>query len=88
VVFRLFNICLEVLSLYQVRNIVLILIILLVVAGTLFLLQALVALGQLAQGSQAVGAQLVQDTGNELGEFLVLAVAIDGESVGGDGSVD
>jgi hypothetical protein len=31
---------------------------------------------------------LVEDAGDELGEFFVFAVAVDGESVGGDGCVD
>ncbi len=31
---------------------------------------------------------MVQDAGYEFGEFLVLAVAVDGECVGGDGCVD
>jgi hypothetical protein len=52
------------------------------------LLEALVALGQLAQGGQGVGAQLVQDAGDKLGQLLVLAVAVDGKGVGGDGGVD
>lgn len=52
------------------------------------LLHALVALGELAQGSERVGAELVQDAGDELGELLVLAVAVDGEGVGGDRGVD
>lgn len=54
----------------------------------LALLHALVALGQLAQRGQGVGAELVQDAGDELGQLLVLAVAVDGKGVGGDGSVD
>jgi hypothetical protein len=62
----------------------------LVVVGllvTLLLLHALVGLGQLTQGGQGVGAELIQDAGDEFGELLVLTVAVDGECVGGDGSV-
>jgi hypothetical protein len=88
VVFGLFNSSLEVLPLDQVRNVVLIVLILLVIASTLLFLHTLVALGKLAQRSQAVGTQLVQDTGDKLGEFLVLAVTVNGEGVGRDGSVD
>ena len=40
------------------------------------------------EGGEAVGAQLVQDAGDELGEFLLLAVAVEGVGVGGDGGVD
>ena len=54
----------------------------------LALLHVLVALGELAERREAVGAKLVQDTGDELGEFLLLAVAVEGEGVGGDGGVD
>lgn len=82
----LLNIALEVLALNQVGDIVLILILLALGAG--LLLHVLVALGELAQGGQAVGAELVEDTGDELGELLLLAVTVEGEGVGGDGGVD
>lgn len=77
---------LKVLTLNQVRDIILILVVLLL--ASLLLLQALVALGKLAQRGQAVGAELVQDAGDEFSEFLLFAVAVDGEGVGGDGGVD
>ena len=48
----------------------------------------MIALRQLAQRGKAVGAELVKDAGDEFGEFFVLAVAVDGEGVGGDGGVD
>lgn len=83
---NLLNIALEVLALNQVRDIVLILVLL--ALGTGLLLHVLVALGELAQGGKAVGAKLVEDTGDELGEFLLLAVTVEGEGVGGDGGVD
>jgi hypothetical protein len=45
-------------------------------------LDALVALGELAERGKRVGAELVKDAGDELGELLVLTVAVDGEGVG------
>ena len=83
----LLNIALEVLTLHQVGDIILI-VILLALSTALGLLHVLVALGELTEGGEAVGAQLVQDTGDELGEFLLLAVTVEGEGVGGDGGVD
>lgn len=81
----LLDLALEVLTLHQVGDIILIVVLLL---ASLVLLHVLVALGQLAEGGEAVGAELVQDAGDELGEFLFLAVAVEGEGVGGDGGVD
>ena len=52
------------------------------------LLEALVALGELAERSERVGAKLVQDAGDELGELLVLTVAVKGEGVGRHSGVD
>ena len=83
----LLNIALEVLTLHQVGDIILI-VILLALSTALGLLHVLVALGELTEGGEAVGTQLVQDTGDELGEFLLLAVTVEGEGVGGDGGVD
>jgi hypothetical protein len=57
-------------------------------AGDLTSLHALVALGELPQVSERVGPELVEDAGDELGELLVGAVAVDGECVGAHGSVD
>ena len=82
----LLDIVLEVLTLHQLRDILILL--LLTLTTGLVLLQVLVALGQLAQGGQTVGAELVEDAGDELGEFLFFAVAVEGEGVGGDGGVD
>ena len=84
---NLLDIALEVLALNQIRDIILIIILLALGTG-LVLLHVLVALGELAEGGEAVGAKLVQDTGDELGELLLLAVAVEGEGVGGDGGVD
>lgn len=84
----LLNLALEVLALDQVRDVVLVFLALFLALGGLLLLQVLVALGQLAQRRQAVRAQLVQDARDELGQLLLLAVAVDSEGVGGDGGVD
>lgn len=81
----LFNLALEVLTLHKIRNIILVVVLLL---AALVLLHVLVALGELAEGGEAVGAELVQDAGDELCELLLLAVAVKGEGVGGDGGVD
>lgn len=81
------GLALEVLTRNKVRDVVIVLILLLLTL-TLLLLHALVALGELAEGGQRVGTELVEDAGDELGELLVLTVAVDGEGVGGDGGVD
>lgn len=78
----LLDLALKVLALNQVGDIVVIL------ALLTSLLHVLVALGQLSEGGQGVGAELVKDAGDELGELLILTVAVDGESVGWDGGVD
>lgn len=80
----LLNLALEVLALNQVGDIILVVILLL----ALGLLHVLVGLGELAEGGEAIGAQLVQDTRDELGEFLLLAVAVKSVGVGGDGGVN
>ena len=46
------------------------------------LLHALVALRQLAERRERVGAKLVQDTWYELGEFLIFAIAVYSEGIG------
>ena len=81
----LFNLALEVLTLHQVGDVVFIVILLIASLG---LLHVLIGLGELAEGGEAVGAQLVQDTGDELGELLLLTVTVEGEGVGGDGGVN
>ena len=85
-VFRLLFV-LEVLTLDKVGDVVVVRVVLLVVV-TRLLLEALVALGELSERRQRVGAELVQDTRNELGQFLVLTVPVDGESVRGERSMD
>jgi hypothetical protein len=72
---------LEVVAGNEVGDVVIVVVVLLLVVLALLLLHALVALGELAQRRQRVGAELVEDAGNELGELLVLAVAVDGEGV-------
>jgi len=90
----LFNFTLEVLALDQIGDLIIIVIVVILLpptvlpTATFLLLHALVALGQFAQGGETVGAELVEDSRHEFGEFLVLAVAVDGECVGGDGGVD
>ena len=60
----------------------------LVVLALLVLGHGLVALGELAEGSEGVGAELVEDAGDKLSELLVLGLAVDGKGVGGDRGVD
>lgn len=79
---RLLDLVLEILARYEVGNLIVISLLLVI------LLHVLVALGQLAERGKRVRAELVQDTGNELRKLLLLAVAVDGERVGGNGSVD
>jgi hypothetical protein len=71
---------LEVLALNEIGDLVVVL--------ALLLLEVLVALGELAEGSKRVGAELVEDARDKLGELLVLAVTVDGEGVGGDSGVN
>lgn len=78
---------LEVLALDKVGDVIVIGVVLLVVIA-LLLLKALVALCELSQRRERVGAKLVKDTGDELGQLLVLAVSVDGEGVGRDRRVN
>lgn len=52
------------------------------------LLQGLIAFGQLAERSETVRAELVQDSRDEFGELFVFTCAVDGKCVGWDGCVD
>lgn len=79
------GLALEVLTLDKVGNVIIVLLLVLTLDT---LLHALVALGELAEGSERVGAELVENAGDELGQLLVLTVTVDGEGVGGDGGVD
>lgn len=79
------GLALEVLTLDEVGDVIVVLLLVLTLDT---LLHALVALGELAEGSERVGAKLVKNAGDELGQLLVLTVTVDGEGVGGDGSVD
>jgi len=62
--------------------IILVIVVLLVAVLTLLLLHALVRFGKFAQRCERVGAELVEDSGNELCKLLVLTVSVDGEGVG------
>lgn len=83
VVYFLLDLVLKVLTSNQVGDVV---IIGLFVAVSF--LHVLVALSKLAERSERVGAKLVKNAWNELGQLLVLTVAVDGEGVGGDSGVD
>lgn len=83
VVYFLLDLVLEVLASNQIGDVV---IISLLVA--ISLLHVLVALSKLAERGERVRAKLVKDARDELCQLLVLTVAVDGEGVGGDSSVD
>lgn len=78
----------KVLALDQVGNLFVIVILLLPTFTLAALLQRLVALGELSERGERVGAKLVEDTRNELCQLLVLSVAVEREGVRGDGRVD
>lgn len=82
--FALLDLLLKVLARDQVGDVVVISLLLALALRHVLL----VALSELAQRGQRVGAKLVQDTGNELGKLLVLTVAVDGKGVGGNSGVD
>jgi hypothetical protein len=77
---------LEVLALDELGDLIIVFVVLLLALTAL--LEALVALGKLAEGGKRVGAELVKDAGDELGELLVLTVAVDGEGVRRHSGVD
>lgn len=77
----LLDLVLEVLAGNEIGDII-------IIGLLLALLHVLVALGELAERREGVGSELVQDTGDELGELLVLTVTVDGEGVGRDGGVN
>lgn len=83
--FCLFDFVLEVLPSHQIRNIIIVVVLLII---TFRLLHRLVAFGQLSERSKGVGAELVEDSWNELGELFVLTVAVDRKGVGWYCSVD
>lgn len=84
---RLFDLALEVLACHQVGNVVLLVVLLLTILTGLDL-HVLVALGELAEGGEGVGAELVENTGDELGKLLVFTLAVDGEGVCGNGGMN
>jgi hypothetical protein len=79
----LFYLALEVLASDEFGNVVVIGITVLSV-----LCHVLVALGELAEGGEGVGAELVEDARHQLSQLLVLTGTVDGEGVGWDGGVD
>jgi len=79
----LFDFPLKILALDQIRDLVIVVLTFFLLPAFL-LLHALVALRQPPQTGQAVWPELVQDARDQLGEVLVLAVAVDGECVAGD----
>lgn len=86
------SLSLEVLSFHQVGDVIIVIVIILLLraltALTLLLLQRLVALGQPTERGERVRSELVQDTRDELRQLFLLAIAVDGERVGGDRGVD
>ena len=78
---RLLDLVLEVLAGDEVGDLV-------VIRLLLALLHVLVALSQLTERGKRIRPELVQDAGDELGELLVLAVAVDGKGVGGNRGVN
>lgn len=76
----LLNLVLEVLTGNEVWDLI-------IISLLVALLHVLVALSELAEGSEGVGAELVEDARDELSELLVLTISIDGKGVGGNGSV-
>jgi hypothetical protein len=77
--------------LHELRNLVILVCLLLAgltSSGGLTSRKGGVGLGELAQGSEGVWAELVEDSGNELGQVFVGSVAVDGEGVGARGGVD
>jgi hypothetical protein len=82
----LFDLVLEVLPCDQIWDVIVVVVFL--VFTTCFLLHRLITLGKLSEGGEGVRAELVEDTGDEFGEFLVFTVSIDGKGVGWDSGVD
>lgn len=77
----LLHLVLEVLARNEVRDLV-------IVRLLLTLLHILVALRQLAERRERVGPKLIEDAGNELRKLLILTVAVDSECVRRDGGMD
>lgn len=80
----LLDFAIECLAWHEVRNIVVVLVGLIL---AFLLLHGLVTLCQLTQRCERVRAQLIEDAGDQFRKFLVFAVAVDGERVGGNRSV-
>lgn len=73
---------------YQIRDVVVVIICTCARAGRLLLLDVLVGLGELPERCQGVGTELVEDARYELCEILDGACAIDRECVCRYGGVD
>jgi hypothetical protein len=80
----LFNFPLEILPFHQLRDLIIIALSFLSFLAALLLLQTLIAFCQSSKGGKGVRTELVENAGDQFRKFLVLAVAIDGEGVGGD----
>jgi hypothetical protein len=79
----LLDLAVKVLACHKFRDVVIIRITILIVLG-----HVLVALSKLAQGSERVRAQLVEDARDQFCELFVLASPIDGEGVWGHSGMD
>ena len=82
----LFDLTLKVLPRDQIWDVIIIIVLLVITA--LCLLHRLVALGKFSERGKGVGAELVEDTGDEFSKFLVLTVTIDSKGVSWDSGVD
>ena len=76
-----FYLSFKVLTLHQIRDLVVVIFAAFLLLPALLLLQALVALRQPPQTGEGVRAELVEDAGDEFGELFVFAVAVDGEGI-------
>ena len=85
-VYFLFDLVLEVLPCDQIWDVIIVIVFLVFTAC--FLLHRLITLGKLSEGGKGVWAKLVEDTGDEFGEFLVFTVSVDGKGVGWYSGVD
>ena len=87
-VLTLLDLLVERLARNQVGDVIVTVVILFLLASLLLCLHGLVGFGQLAERSQAVGAKLVEDTGDQFSQLLLFTVTVDSECVRGDRGVD
>ncbi len=78
-VYLLFDLVLEILARDQIWDVIIIIVRL--SFTTFCLLHRLVALSQLSEGCEGIGAELVEDAGNEFRELLVFSCTVDCEGV-------